>query len=136
MMKACFALMLMLLVSVIINGWLDSWELEQILKSNEDVFIIEGKLKKIDSINTYDPYIGEKVIVENVELFRPSPTHHAAKVGCWKEYVSGSKDFSLGGEIRIHYIWLKGEGPTAMVKGEKRPLDIPCILKVEKRNNA
>lgn len=136
MMKTCFALMATFLAGVIINGRLESFTLEQTLDSSADVIILEGKLIKAENINTYDPYIGEKVIIETVELFRPSPTHHATKVGCWKGYISDSKDFAVGDELRIHYLWLKGEGPTAMVEGEIRPLDIPCILKVEKRSNA
>lgn len=66
---------------------------------------------------------------------RPRPVTYSPS-GCCGKNITNYKHLSLGDELRIHYLWLKGEGPTAMVEGERRPLDIPCILKVEKRNNA
>jgi len=133
--KTGLTLMAVFLLGIIINSRLEVLARSEVLNESISVTVLEGELTKADIITTYDPEIGEKVTIENVELFRPSPTRHSPS-GCWGKNITNSKYFSLGDELRIHYILLKGEGPTARVNGKDQSLDIPCILKVEKRNNA
>ncbi|TMO66611.1 hypothetical protein [Pseudoalteromonas aurantia] len=133
--KKCFTLMVIFLLWIIINSRFDIFKLSQTLNNSMGVLVLEGNLMSVEKINTFDPHIGEKVTIESVELFRPSPVTYSPS-GCWGKNITNSKHFSLGDELRIHYILLKGEGPTARVNGKDQSLDIPCILKVEKRSNA
>ena len=133
--KIVFIIFISILIGVVLNGRWQSFELKNILKSGENVIILEGELSKALNITTYDPYIGEKLIIADVNLFRPDPTRHSTKVGCWSRYISDSWTIKKGDTLRIHYIWLYKAGPEMMIDGKRQPLDIPCILKVERRRS-
>ena len=121
------------LAMILYNGRMESYELENILISGEKVILLEGELIKTKIITTYDPYIGENISISDVEIFRPSPTRHSIKTGCWSDYISNSRVILKGDTLRVYYILLYEEGPEAVIAGIRKNLDVPCILKVEKR---
>lgn len=123
------------LATILYKGRMESYELENILISGEKVRLLEGELIKTQIITTYDPYIGENISISDVDIFRPSPTRHSIKTGCWSDYISNSRVILKGDILRIYYILLYEKGPEGVIDGIRKNLDVPCILKVEKKKN-